>query len=123
MSTDSIASWNKAIEDKMQAGFSRSQAVRAVVMEQPELHRQYLAAYNEQHKTVRYGTLRQLQPVARTGQQVYADPIGEWAGALAEKIRQGYSRAQAVRAIVHENPGLHQAYLDAYNAARRKRPA
>jgi len=123
MSTDFIASWNKAIEDKMQAGFSRSQAVRAVVKEQPELHRQYLAAYNAQHKTVHSGTLQPSRLAVRPGQQAYTDPIGEWAGALAEKIRQGYSRAQAVRAIVHENPGLHQAYLDAYNAARRKRPA
>ena len=46
------------------------------------------------------------------------DPVAEWHQAIATKEKAGLDRAAAVRAVVHEQPELHQAYLDAVNAKR-----
>ncbi len=44
--TAALPAWDKAIEAKLQRGFSRAAAVRAVVQENPQLHHEYLSAYN-----------------------------------------------------------------------------
>lgn len=40
------ASFNKAVEEKMQLGLNRSEATRQVCKEQPDLHEAYLLAVN-----------------------------------------------------------------------------
>ena len=57
---------------------------------------------------------------AAAGADVDGDPIAAWQDGIAEKVKAGKSRADATRAMVKEQPELHQAYLDATNA---KRPA
>jgi len=54
-----------------------------------------------------------------TNQKTGGDPIVAWNEALQAKITLGMSRSQAVRAVVRENPELHEEYLAAYNAARK----
>jgi len=50
-----------------------------------------------------------------------ADPIASWDQAIREKQARGLSTSAATAAVVREQPELHQAYLEAYNArARRK---
>ena len=46
----------------------------------------------------------------------YDDPIAAWDAALQEKMTAGKSKADATRAIVAEQPELHQAYIAAYTA-------
>lgn len=45
-----------------------------------------------------------------------ADPVAAWNEAVAAKVAAGLPQAKAVAAVVHENPELHQAYLEAANA-------
>ncbi len=44
------------------------------------------------------------------------DPIAEWDGKLAAKVKAGMSRAQASSQLNREVPGLREAYVAAYNA-------
>lgn len=46
---DPIAAWNAAIQEQMDAGKNKVNATRAVVAEQPELHKAYVAAYTAQY--------------------------------------------------------------------------
>lgn len=43
------------------------------------------------------------------------DPVALWKSALKAKLAEGMSRAQAVRAVDRENPGLREAYVAALN--------
>lgn len=45
------------------------------------------------------------------------DPVAAWKDAIKEKTDDGMDKAKAVRAVVRENPELHQAYIAAANAA------
>ncbi len=45
-----VAEWNKAVSTKMAGGLSRSQAIRAVIVEQPALHKKYLEEYTAQSR-------------------------------------------------------------------------
>ena len=47
-----------------------------------------------------------------------ADPVAEWHQAIATKEKAGLERPKAIAAVVHEQPELHQAYLDAVNSKR-----
>ncbi len=47
--TDPIAAWEAAIAVKVNAGMSRQKAIAKVAAEQPELHAEYIAAYNAKH--------------------------------------------------------------------------
>lgn len=46
---DPCAAWNEAVAAKVKSGLPRSRAVSTVAKENPDLHRDYLAAYNTQH--------------------------------------------------------------------------
>lgn len=48
-----------------------------------------------------------------------ADPVAEWHQAIAAKEKAGLERPKAIAVVVHEQPELHQAYLDAVNAKRK----
>jgi len=50
-----------------------------------------------------------------------ADPIERWNQAVTEKMNGGLDRAKAIRAIVREDPDLHQAYLAAVNERHRRK--
>lgn len=104
---DPIGAWNAAIQAKLAAGRSRQQAIKQLVREEPELHQAYIAAYNA-------GNRRPL--VAQSS--AASDPIAAWNAALQAKLAAGRSRQQAIVQLVREEPELHQAYLEAYNAAR-----
>ncbi len=47
------------------------------------------------------------------------DPVAEWHQAIAAKEKAGLERPKAIAAVVHEQPELHQAYLDAVNSKRK----
>lgn len=47
------------------------------------------------------------------------DPIEAWNEAVAEEVKRGIPKARAISKIVHRDPDLHQAYLEAVNANRR----
>jgi ATP-dependent Clp endopeptidase proteolytic subunit ClpP len=47
------------------------------------------------------------------------DPIAEFNEAIAAKTAAGMTRQKAVLAVAAENPDLHEAFVDAHNAARR----
>ena len=46
------------------------------------------------------------------------DAVSAWNAAIAEKQKTTKDRARAVRQVVHEQPDLHEAYLEAVNAAK-----
>lgn len=46
------------------------------------------------------------------------DVIAQWEEAVAAKVAKGMPKGRAISAVVKENPELHSAYLDAYNAGR-----
>lgn len=57
-----------------------------------------------------------------TGAAFEGDPIVAWNEALAAKLKTDPNRARAVRAVARDNPDLHEAYIAAVNA-QRKRPS
>jgi len=48
---NAIAQWNQAIDAKVKAGKSRTQAISDLVNENPDLHSAYLQAFNKDHKS------------------------------------------------------------------------
>lgn len=64
-----------------------------------------------------------VPPLTSTGTKADAadtDPIAAWNTAVAEQQKLGKSKAAAIQAVVRANPELHQAYIEAYNAAHRR---
>jgi len=51
------------------------------------------------------------------------DPIADWNEAVAAKVGVGLAKDRAIRAVVHENHDLHQAYIEAVNVSRKKKSA
>lgn len=52
---DPIAEWDSRLAAKMRAGMPQDKATSALVREDPELHRAYLAAYNARHGRTQVG--------------------------------------------------------------------
>jgi|GEM_PF-6930271 len=50
---DPIAEWDSALAEKIAGGTSRHTAMRQLVHGQPQLHRDYLEAYNEKRRVRR----------------------------------------------------------------------
>lgn len=48
------------------------------------------------------------------------DPIVAWNEAVAAKMRAGMKKRQAIRAVLAEDPELHEAYLTAWNEQNRR---
>jgi len=59
------------------------------------------------------GTRGTASPASAGG----GDPIAAWDAAVAEKVQAGMSKTRAVSAVAAKDPELHQAYIEAYNAA------
>ncbi len=51
---------------------------------------------------------------------VSSDPSAQWKEALAGKMKEVKDKGQAMAAVVREQPELHQAYLDTYNAEHQQ---
>ncbi|MBI3832818.1 MAG: hypothetical protein HY287_00635 [Planctomycetes bacterium] len=45
----------------------------------------------------------------------------QWNAAIEEKMGQGMDKVRATREVVHENPELHRAYIEEFNAARGRK--
>ena len=58
------------------------------------------------------------QPTTYSG-----DAIADWEDAIVAKMtsRAGTSRADAIKALTREQPKLHQAYIEQYNARHVQR--
>lgn len=52
---------------------------------------------------------------ADTNDEVIDDPIDSFEIAVAQKMKTGKSRQQALSAVIAQDPNAHKAYLDAYN--------
>lgn len=94
--------FHNLVEAQVAMGIPRAQAMRDAATRYPHAHRQYVEAANAGQRSRAVGA-------------DIPDPIGEWDRALEAKIAAGMSKARAVAAIVRERPGLHRAYLEAYN--------
>ncbi|MCU7813080.1 MAG: hypothetical protein KZQ77_17890, partial [Candidatus Thiodiazotropha sp. (ex Notomyrtea botanica)] len=97
--------YDAKITEHMQAGMSQSEAVRAIVRDQPDLHRAYLQEYN---------TTMQ-QPVEST---TPPPAVAAYEQTLRQHMNSGLSRAEAVVKIAHEDPELNLQYVEAYQGAR-----
>jgi len=49
------------------------------------------------------------------------DPVSRWHEAVAEKMKIGMTKKRATRAVVHEDPELHTAYIEAVNVEAHSR--
>lgn len=123
-----IVAWNEAIQAKLNLGMTRQAAIRAVVAEDPSLHKLYLEAYNRQRGVGSQSSRwpfeeadddKNFDESAHGGaSKTYQDPIAAWDAALAVKLKVGQPRARAVATLVREHPSLHKQYVQAYNATR-----
>lgn len=48
-SEDPVVAWEEGVNEKVKAGMTKAAAVRALVIENPELHTAYIAAYTAEH--------------------------------------------------------------------------
>ena len=55
-------------------------------------------------------------PLGNGPQAPLGDGLALWNEALDAKLQTGLPKAEAVKAIVKENPDLHAAYIAAHNA-------
>ncbi len=101
------AEWRRQVDQRRAGGLSASESIAAVVRDSPALHEAYLAAANT----------RAPQPAAGTPTGQAA--IALWDRLVASQVQTGADQAAAIRAVVHNNPGLHEEYLAAVNAGRR----
>jgi hypothetical protein len=94
MTDDRVTAFNDAVSAKMAGGMSRGRAIERVVVEQPDLHGDYLNAVNGRGPA-------HVNPAA---------VATEFHNAIAAKRAAGMSGAQADAALERENPRLYRAF-------------
>jgi len=95
-----------AVAFKVATGMPKSKAVRAVIIESPELHRAYLASVNGRTYT---------PPAAKATKRTGQTARDEWRAAIAAKMKAGLPKDRAIRQVCIEDPELQRAFVDESN--------
>ncbi len=70
-------------------------------------------------KAVRHGVEPLGNGNPKAGDDAAGDAEAAWHAAVDAKMARGMKRDRAIRVVVHDEPELHRAYLEAVNAGRR----
>lgn len=113
---DPIRQWNSGIAALEREGMSRTAAVRTLRQREPQLYGAMLRAHNLRHNAA----YQRREATKATKAAGGGDAIAEFEGIVNAKQAAGMSRAEAFRSASVENPEKRRAYVDAYNARRRR---
>lgn len=109
----------KATSDQAQSAWMEEQNRRIEAAEKRSQEAEKAAAEAKATAEAKRPGVKPLRDQA-SAEAAGADPIADWNEAVEAKVKAGMAKDRAIRSVVHANPDLHQAYIEAVNAGRKR---